>query len=130
MKATDPTPDFAAMEPQIARAAALLEMLSQPARLRILCALVEGERPALWLAEASGLSQPAASHHLRRLREEGLVATRRDAQRILYRLDGPEAKAILETLYRLYCAGDGQDADAGAKGIDPAGRFGGDRAWP
>jgi len=92
------------MEPRIAQAARLMEMLSQPARLKILCILSQGEQTVQSLADTAGLSQPAMSHHLRKLREAALVDTRREAQKIHYRLKGDEVKAILDTLYALYCA--------------------------
>lgn len=50
------------------------------------------------------LSQSALSQHLARLRRDGLVTTRRAAQTIYYSLSGREARAVMETLYRLYCA--------------------------
>ncbi len=96
-------PDFSKMEAQITQASTLLAMISHPARLRILCALTPGELPVQRLVDASGLSQPAVSHHLRKLREADLVATRRQAQSILYRLNGTEVQAILATLHALYC---------------------------
>jgi DNA-binding transcriptional ArsR family regulator len=56
------------------------------------------------LAETLGLSQPALSQHLARMRDLRLVETRRDGRTIFYRLACAEIAAILETLYRLYCA--------------------------
>lgn len=94
------------LEPKISEAAQLMEMLSQPARLKILCLLLEGERSVLELADAAGLSQPAMSHHLRKLRESDLVETRRSAQTIYYSLKGIEVKAVLDTLHSIYCAVD------------------------
>ena len=79
-------------------------MLSQPARLRILCILLEGEQSVLALAELVELSQPAMSHHLKRLRSADLVQTRRDAQTIYYSLKGREVAEVLKTLHRLYCS--------------------------
>jgi DNA-binding transcriptional ArsR family regulator len=93
-----------ALEPKIEDAAKLLEMLAQPHRLRILCILSEGEQSVLSLAKKTGLSQPAMSHHLRKLRDSGLVETRRKAQTIFYSLSGSEVSAILDVLYNLYCA--------------------------
>lgn len=98
--------DFEALEPRIAEAAKLMEMLSQPVRLRILCALSESRWSVVKLAEAVNLSQPAMSHHLRKLREAGLVKTERDAQTIYYSLNGPEVMAILSVLKELYCPED------------------------
>lgn len=95
--------DISNMEPRIAEAAHLMEMLSQPLRLKTLCILLEGEQSVLKLAEATNLSQPAMSHHLRKLREAGFVQTRRDAQTIYYSIKGREVVSVLEVLHRLYC---------------------------
>lgn len=92
------------LEPKIKEAANLMGLLSQPARLRILCILLEGERSVLALADVVDMSQPAISHHLKKLRIAGLVQTRRDAQTIFYSLKSREVEEILSTLHRLYCA--------------------------
>ena len=84
-------------------AAALLRALAHEARLMVLCQLVDGEHSAGALQEMSGLSQSALSQHLGRLREEGLVDTRREAQTIYYRLADPNAARVLETLAAIYC---------------------------
>jgi len=93
-----------ALEPKINEAARLMDMLSQPHRLRILCILLEGEQSVMSLAEQTGLSQPAMSQHLKKLRDSGLVETRRDAQTIYHSLKGNEVSAILEVLHGLYCS--------------------------
>lgn len=104
MEILSPTPDMEALEPKMAEAAQLMSMLAHPVRLRLLCLLSAGERSVLDLAETAQLSQPATSHHLKKLRDAGIVATRRDAQTIYYSIAGREASAILETLHELYCA--------------------------
>ena len=95
---------MAELEPRINEAALLMSMLSQPPRLKILCSLVGGEQSVTKLAGLASLSQPAMSHHLRKLRDAGLVTTRRDAQTIYYALSGDEVSAVLEVLHDLYCA--------------------------
>jgi ArsR family transcriptional regulator len=84
-------------------AAQLLKVLAHEARLVVLCQLVDGEKSAGALQPASGLSQSALSQHLARLREEGLVATRREAQTIYYRLADPRAARVLEALAAIFC---------------------------
>ncbi len=84
-------------------AAALLKALAHEARLVVLCQLVEGEHSAGALRELSGLSQSALSQHLARLREEDLVATRREAQTIYYRLANANVARVLATLAEIYC---------------------------
>ena len=95
--------DFEDLAPKIDEAASLMEMLSQPARLQILCILLEGEQSVMQLARAVQLSQPAMSHHLKKLKLAKLVQTRRDAQTIYYSLKGSEVESVLKTLHDLYC---------------------------
>lgn len=86
-----------------AAAAALLRALGHEARLMVLCQLAGGERSAGELQAGAGLSQSAFSQHLARLREDGLVATRREGTSILYAIADPAALAVVETLAGLYC---------------------------
>jgi DNA-binding transcriptional ArsR family regulator len=71
------------------------EAIAEPNRRRLLELLRTGERPAGDLVEATGLSQPGVSKHLKLLREAGLVSMRPDGQRRLYRLE-PESLADLD----------------------------------
>ena len=73
--------DSAAFERKALQAADMLRALANERRLMILCKLVEwGEANVTQLAEAVGLSQSALSQHLAKMRDEGIVAFRRDAQ--------------------------------------------------
>lgn len=99
--AFDLAPDqFAA---KAGEAAALLKALAHEARLMVLCQLVEGERSAGALLDNVELSQSALSQHLAKLREEGLVATRRESQTIFYRIADPKVERVLGTLAAIYC---------------------------
>jgi len=100
-----PVLDLDAMRRNAAAAAGLMRMLSHEARLAVLCELVNGERTAGDLVESSGLSQSALSQHLAKLREEGLVVTRREAQSIHYRLADPKAARVVALLHDIYCKG-------------------------
>jgi len=84
-------------------AAKLLTALANERRLAILCALVDGERSVGELVEIVGLAQSALSQHLAKLRAAGIVATRRDAQTIYYRLSSAAAGSIMTTLASIYC---------------------------
>lgn len=87
-----------------AEAARLLRLLANENRLLLLCHLAgEGEMGVGALAEAVGLSQPALSQHLALLREDGVVATRREAQAVFYRIAEPKVARILAVLRDLYC---------------------------
>lgn len=94
------------MEVKAEEASRVLTAMANPKRLLVLCNLLEGEKSVGALAGAVGLAQAALSQHLGKMRALGLVETRRDGQTIYYRLASAEVRAILETLYRLYCAPD------------------------
>lgn len=87
-----------------AEAAALMKALSNEHRLLILCHLIsEGELTVGALVGRLPLSQSALSQHLARLREEGLVAFRRESQTLHYRVADPRAGQVLELLRDLFC---------------------------
>jgi DNA-binding transcriptional ArsR family regulator len=101
---TEAPGDLGALQEKAGQAARLLRLLANENRLLLLCHLVaQGEMTVGALAEAVGLSQPALSQHLALLREDGLVATRRDAQAVFYRLADPRAASLLSVLRDLYC---------------------------
>jgi DNA-binding transcriptional ArsR family regulator len=104
MKAASPRTLSRTLAAKAAAVAELLQALANDKRLLILCTLVErGEVTAGELAGAVGLSQSALSQHLARMRDEKLVAFRRDAQTLWYRIADPRVETLLSTLYRLYC---------------------------
>ena len=93
-----------ALEHRVAEAAQLLRLLSNERRLLVLCHLLEhGEMSVGTLAEAVGLAQPALSQHLAMMRSQGLVATRRAAQTIHYRVADPKAERVVQVLHELFC---------------------------
>lgn len=92
------------MEAKADEASRVLMAMANPKRLLVLCHLLQGEKSVGALADAVDLAQAALSQHLSKMRALGLVETRRDGQTIFYRLASAEVQAILETLYRLYCA--------------------------
>lgn len=99
------------------KAAALMKALSNEHRLLILCHLiVENELSVGALAERIGLSQSALSQHLARLRDEGLVSFRREAQTLFYCVSDPAAARVLALLRDIFCP---EPADARASGESP-----------
>lgn len=103
---THPPLDTATMAEHATQAAALLKSLAHPARLQVLCRLVEGEAPVPELQSLTGLSASALSQHLAVLRGMQIVATRREAQAIHYRMQEGPALGVLQALYTAYCGGD------------------------
>ena len=91
------------MQKAAGHAARMLKSLANDHRLMILCLLAEGEMSVGQISQYIDLDQSPLSQHLARLRSEGLVKTRKVSQTVYYSLDSEQAKAIIETLYNLYC---------------------------
>ncbi len=97
-------PELARFAGQAAEAVAVLKSISHEGRLLVLCYLSEaGEISVGELVNLIGLSQSALSQHLAKLRAEGLVATRKSAQTVYYRIAEPRVLTLLATLHELYC---------------------------
>ncbi|MBS0518911.1 MAG: helix-turn-helix transcriptional regulator [Proteobacteria bacterium] len=84
-------------------AADFLKSMANDRRLIVLCELAQGERTVGELEAVAGLSQSALSQHLAKLREAGIVKTRREAQTIHYSLANAGVKRLIGVLYDLYC---------------------------
>lgn len=84
-------------------AAALMKALSNPSRLRLLCALVPGPRSVGELEQLLGASQSYVSGQLARMRKEGLVRAERDGRVIRYSLADSRTAPVLERLYEVFC---------------------------
>lgn len=80
-----------------------LTLLSNASRLMVLCHLLDGEQSVGTLQAQLELSQSALSQHLARLREAGMVATRRERQTIYYRIADARVQDMIDALYRIYC---------------------------
>jgi ArsR family transcriptional regulator, virulence genes transcriptional regulator len=89
---------------QAGEAVALLKAMANEARLLVLCHLAEsGELSVGALVDRVGLSQSALSQHLAKLRDEGLVDTRKEAQTVYYSVCDPKAGQLLALLHDLFC---------------------------
>ena len=98
-------------------AAGFLKALASEPRLLVLCYLAEaGEMSAGDLTAQVGLSQSAVSQHLTKLREKGLVATRKEAQTVFYRVCDAKAVQLLALLHDLFCPELGREGVAGSEG--------------
>lgn len=86
------------------RACALLKVLANPDRLRLMCQLTQGEYCVGELEEMTGIRQPTLSQQLTVLREEEMVRTRREGKQIFYGIDSSEALVVMQVLYQLFCA--------------------------
>lgn len=96
-----------------AEAVRTLKAMANQGRLLILCYLIEeGELSVGELVARVGLSQSALSQHLAKLREDGLVTTRKEAQSVYYRICDPRTGQMLALLHDLFCPELGRNDDA------------------
>ncbi|MBO9465509.1 helix-turn-helix transcriptional regulator [Tropicibacter sp. R15_0] len=85
-------------------AASFLKTLAHEGRLMILCHLGSGEKSVGELEALLDTRQAAVSQMLARLREEGLVSTRRDGKTIYYSLANDDTSRVISLLYEMFCA--------------------------
>jgi ArsR family transcriptional regulator, virulence genes transcriptional regulator len=95
---------IAELERKAGEVARFMKLLANENRLAILCRLAPTRELSVNdLADAVGISQSALSQHLAKMREEGLLATRRAAQTVYYRIADPNAERLLSLLKSIYC---------------------------
>lgn len=101
----NPSKEFAAAVTRREAEAAsdFMKRLANPNRLRIACALVEGERSVGDLEAALRIKQPLLSQQLAELRDAGIVEARREVKQVFYRLSDPRAAALIATLHQIFC---------------------------
>ncbi|MGB1876868.1 MAG: ArsR/SmtB family transcription factor [Rhodospirillaceae bacterium] len=90
--------DLSPLEKNTANTCSVLRSIGNPHRLSILCRLSHREHSVTELVSVGSIGQSALSQHLARLRRDGLVMTRREAQTIYYSLKGSKIQIILAAL--------------------------------
>lgn len=96
--------DLERLQESAGEAATLLHAVGNRHRLLVLCLLTgSAEMTVGELNDVVGLSPSALSQHLARMREEGLVTYRRDAQTLYYRIDDPKVARLIAALKDIFC---------------------------
>lgn len=80
----------------------LLRAISHPDRLKILCSLLEGEKPVNDLIPLCNTSQSGVSQFLARMKAENLVTCRKEGTQVFYELSHPELRKIIRALKKIY----------------------------
>lgn len=83
--------------------AEILKALAHETRLRVICAIGDGERSVLDMAEALGVGQSCLSQHLAKMRNLGILDIRRDANMIYYRIKDKRVLALVAALKDNFC---------------------------
>lgn len=88
---------------QIETAARALKAISHPLRLKILCVVGDAEVCVQDIVDAVGTSQSNISQHLAILREKGVLATRKDANRVFYRVADQRTLQLIVMMREVFC---------------------------
>ena len=101
------TVDLLAKQEHIETAARALKAISQPLRLNILCVIGAEEACVQDIVDAVGTSQSNISQHLAILRDKGVLLTRKDANRVFYRVGDARTLQLIVMMREVFCRRDG-----------------------
>ena len=90
-------------EEDIQQAAQAIKAIAHPLRLKILCVLGDQEISVLDIVEQVGTSQSNISQHLAILRDKGVLATRKDANRVYYRIGDLRTLKLVGMMRDVFC---------------------------
>ncbi len=99
-------PDAAELRERVNEASTFLKKLSNPDRLQVACALVEGEKSVRELEDMLGIRQPGLSQQLAELRTAGFVSARKEGKAVFYSLADERVKIFIRTMHQLFCTSD------------------------
>jgi ArsR family transcriptional regulator len=95
--------DLAGRSEDIKAASEALKAMAHPLRLKILCLVGQNELMVQDIVEAVGTTQSNISQHLAKMRDQGLLATRKDANRVFYRIDDPRIVRMIGMMREVFC---------------------------
>ena len=90
-------------EEDIDRASRSLKAMSHPLRLKILCTLRDQEVSVQDIVDNVGTSQSNISQHLAILRDKGILASRKDANRVFYRVGDARTLRLIGMMQEVFC---------------------------
>ncbi len=88
----------------IERAARSMKAMSHPLRLKILCTLGENEASVQDIVQKVGTSQSNISQHLAILRDKGILSSRKDANRVYYRVSDARTLRLISMMREVFCS--------------------------
>lgn len=103
---TDSHIDLLADDEDIERASRSLKAMSHPLRLKILCTLGDHEISVQDIVEHVGTSQSNISQHLAILRDKGILSSRKDANRVYYRVSDSRTLRLIGMMRQVFCKQD------------------------
>ena len=96
-------PSLMSREEDIDRASRSLKAMSHPLRLKILCTLGDQEISVQQIVENVGTSQSNISQHLAILRDKGILASRKRANRVYYRVGDARTLRLIDMMQQVFC---------------------------
>ena len=100
------TEELMTRDEDIDRASRSLKAMSHPLRLKILCTLGDAEISVQDIVEFVGTSQSNISQHLAILRDKGILAARKDANRVYYRVGDSRTLSLISMMRQVFCSSD------------------------
>ena len=98
------SPQLMTQDEDIERASRSLKAMSHPLRLKILCTLGDSEISVQEIVENVGTSQSNISQHLAVLRDKGILASRKDANRVYYRVGDARTLRLIGMMQDVFCS--------------------------
>jgi ArsR family transcriptional regulator len=96
--------DLAGHGDDIREASDALKAMAHPLRLKILCLVGQHELMVQDIVEAVGTSQSNISQHLAKMRDQGLLASRKEANKVFYRIDDPRIIKMISMMREVFCS--------------------------
>ncbi len=96
--------DLLVREDDVGTASRSLKAISHPLRLKILCILGENEVSVQDIVECVGTSQSNISQHLAILRDKGILASRKEANRVFYRVGDARTLKLISMMQEVFCS--------------------------
>ncbi len=103
-KVSDDIFDLIGKSENIREASAAMQAMAHPLRLKILCLVGSQELSVLEIVDAVGTSQSNISQHLAVLRDHGILAARKDANRVFYRIGDPRVLQMIALTRQIFCS--------------------------
>jgi DNA-binding transcriptional ArsR family regulator len=99
----DQLPPLITNDHDIEQASRSLKAMSHPLRLKILCTLGDREVSVQDIVDHVGTSQSNISQHLAILRDKGILASRKDANRVYYRVIDSRTLLLISMMHKVFC---------------------------
>jgi DNA-binding transcriptional ArsR family regulator len=97
--------DLIGRSESIQQASAAMQAMAHPLRLKILCLVGKEELSVLEVVEAVGTTQSNVSQHLAVLREHGILASRKEANKVFYRIADARVLKMISLTREIFCTG-------------------------